>query len=154
MKKVLVAVDSISGNTLDTAKIIYKQLEKEEDMDVTLIRINVLGLIEPIDYDIVYIGCWTNDFGSVPEDTADFLEDYAEALGKSAKNIFVFGTGETQWGIENFCKATDKVNTWASKSLGKPTMEPLKIEQYPANSKQLKELEEWVKETIKLGGTK
>lgn len=100
--------------------------------------IHRIGLDSPVDaalYDYLFIGTFTWDMGSTPDEVKDFVLE----IGYKPENVAVFGTGDTQFGGEDlFCRAVDKlVKFYNSK------WEGLKIEQSPRGSQEQK-IEAWL----------
>lgn len=125
----MIAYLSYSGNTKEVADLIQEKLEKSH-VAVHLHRIGISPSFEPMDYDIVFLGTFTWDYGYVPEETKEFILE----IGYKPDNIAVFGTGDTQFGGEDiFCAAVDKLTKfYNSKWPG------LKIEQSPRGSQEEK----------------
>lgn len=132
--RVLIAYLSYSGNTLEVAEMISDKL-MEDRIHVDMHRIGVDPPINVSDYDYLFIGTFTWDYGCTPDEVKDFVLE----VGYKPNNVAVFGTGDTQFGYEDdFCKAVDKLVTfYHSKWNG------LKIEQSPRGyQEQL--IEEWL----------
>ncbi|HLR08514.1 MAG TPA: flavodoxin [Bacillota bacterium] len=120
--KVLIAYLSYSGNTEEVAELIAHCVQVD-GMDVD---IHQIGIDPPVDvsvYDYIFLGTFTWDRGSTPDEVKDFVLE----VGYKPANIAVFGTGDTQFGgDELFCRAVDKLAAfYQSKWPG------LKIEQSP-----------------------
>ncbi|AIF44788.1 flavodoxin [Virgibacillus sp. SK37] len=132
--RMLIAYHTYSGNTEEVADHIAKQLyDKGFNVDTHL-----MGIDPPVDvshYDFIFIGTFTWDRGSTPEEVKDFIWE----IGYKPENVAVFGTGDTQFGgDELFCKAVDKlVQFYNSKWPG------LKIEQSPRGYQE-KRIYDWV----------
>ncbi|OZU89554.1 flavodoxin [Virgibacillus indicus] len=130
----LIAYLSYSGNTEEVAGMILEHL----DSDYIKKDIHRIGLDPPVDasiYDYLFIGTFTWDKGSTPEEVKDFVLE----IGYKPENVAVFGTGDTQFGGDDlFCRAVDKlVKFYNSKWDG------LKIEQSPRGSQEQK-IEDWL----------
>lgn len=79
------------------------------------------------------IGTFTWGKGATPDDVKDFVYE----IGYKPPNVFIFGTGDTQFGGDTlFCHATDKLAKFYQSSY-----EPLKIEQSPRGSQETKVME-------------
>src|SRR5699024_4253677 len=98
-----------------------------------------MGIDPPVDvrnYDYIFIGTFTWDIGSTPEEVKDFVLE----VGYKPNNIAVFGTGDTQFGGDDlFCRAVDRLckfyeSPWPG----------LKIEQSPRGYQE-RFVEQWVK---------
>lgn len=132
--KCLISYYTYSGNTEEVAELIRENLERY-GIDVTM---NVMGLgkyEEPSEYDVVFFGSFTWDYGMVPDE----IKDHIQEIGYKPDNMAIFGTGDTQFGgDEMFCRAVDKlVNFYKSKWDG------LKIEQSPRGQQEIK-IVNWV----------
>lgn len=133
-KKAIICYLSYSGNTEEVAELIEETLSSN-GFNVDIYRIG-LGIVPDLNlYDVVFIGSFTWDLGSTPDEMKDFVLD----VGYKPKNVFVFGTGDTQFGgDELFCKAVDKLAVfYESKADG------LKIEQSPRGFQE-NIVKEWV----------
>mgnify|MGYP001263495276 FL=1 len=131
----LIAYLSYSGNTEEIAMFIKDQLEHEAFQ----VDMHEIGYQFPIPdvstYDYIFLGTFTWEMGSTPEEVKDFILD----VGYKPNNIAVFGSGDTQFGgDELFCRAVDKLVTFY-----KSRWEGLKIEQSP-RGEQEKYIEKWL----------
>lgn len=124
---IVILVESLSGNTKRIAEIIQGEVGGELHTRRTA----------PTDAEFYFIGTYTIGYGSAPKPILRWVEDNPQVEGRTA----VFGSGETQWGEENFCGAVDVV---AEKTKSK--FEVLKIEQYPAQKRQIDKIKEWSNE--------
>ncbi|SDM42175.1 ribonucleotide reductase-associated flavodoxin, putative [Sediminibacillus halophilus] len=87
-------------------------------------------------YDAMLIGSYTWNNGQTPFDVKDFVAD----LGYKPENVFVFGTGDTQFGGDDmFCLAAEKLARFYHSPL--PS---LKVEQSP-RGEQEQEVINWMK---------
>lgn len=122
MVSFLIAYASWSGNTQEVAEMITENLE-HAGVEVDTHRIG-FGVIPDIDnYDAFCIGSFTWEKGATPDEVKDFVAD----VGYKPDPVYVFGTGDTQFGGDDlFCKAAEKL----AKFYHSP-FEPLKIEQSP-----------------------
>ena len=130
----LIAYASLSGNTEEVAHLIGDTLDKY-GIDVDYYRIWDGGNTpDPSDYDAMVIGSYTWDMGATPDEVKDFAAD----IGYKPERVYVFGTGDTQFGGDVlFCKAAVKL----AKFYETP-VEPLKIEQSPRGAQETK-VREW-----------
>jgi flavodoxin I len=135
MKKALIVYVSISGNTQEMAQLIERQLTKEN----ILVDSYWVGEIQPFpsvkDYDMIFIGTYTWHLGATPDELKDFIIE----VGYKPKNVYIFGSGDSQFGREYFCMACDKLKKFYDSEV-----EPLKIEQSPRGYQEEK-VKEWVK---------
>ncbi|WP_284140244.1 MULTISPECIES: flavodoxin [unclassified Virgibacillus] len=127
--RALVAYLSYSGNTEEVADFIANRLTMD-GLAVSMHRIGIDPPVFPSDYDFIFIGTFTWDQGSTPDEVKDFVAE----IGYKPENVAVFGTGDTQFGGDDlFCLAVDKlVRFYESKWPG------LKIEQSPRGNQELK----------------
>ncbi|GAB3048726.1 flavodoxin [Virgibacillus ainsalahensis] len=132
--RALIAYLSYSGNTEEVALLISERLQREAT-EVEMHRIGIDAPIDPSSYHIIFLGTFTWETGSTPDEVKDFILE----IGYKPENIVVFGTGDTQFGGESlFCKAVDKLVTfYNSKYSG------LKIEQSPRGSQE-QLIEDWI----------
>ncbi|MBS4217399.1 flavodoxin [Bacillus sp. FJAT-49711] len=139
MVRILICYASFSGNTKETAELIADML-KEDHCEIELYRIGTGIIPDPSLYDVMMIGSFTWAKGSTPNDVKDFVYE----IGYKPPNVFVFGTGDTQFGGDDlFCKAAEKLAKFYHS-----TYEPLKIEQSPRGSQELK-VTAWAKGVMK-----
>lgn len=144
MEKVLLVYASMSGNTEEVAEIIHKKLNKKGvGVDCFYIgistKLNYNSLNEKIkDYDAIFIGTYTWDLGYAPDEISDFVE----SIQMDDAPVYVFGTGETQFGDELFCIASDKIAHYYNSP-----HKVLKIEQSPRGMQEEK-AEKWVVDII------
>ncbi|MDQ0341964.1 putative ribonucleotide reductase-associated flavodoxin [Lederbergia wuyishanensis] len=139
MVRVLICYASFSGNTKETAELIAETLLKEK-CNIELYRIGTGKIPDPSLFDVMMIGSFTWAKGSTPNDVKDFVYE----VGYKPPNVFVFGTGDTQFGGDYlFCKAAEKLAKFYHSSY-----EPLKIEQSPRGSQETKVIA-WTKGVMK-----
>ena len=139
MVSFLIAYASWSGNTQEVADMIEEVLVKD-NIDVTKYRIGGGVMPNPRHFDALIIGSFTWDKGATPDEVKDFVAD----VGYKPDNVYVFGTGDTQFGgDELFCLAADKLARFYASMY-----EPLKIEQSPRGVQQSTVIE-WSKGVIK-----
>src|SRR5690625_3529454 len=131
----LIAYLSYSGNTEEIAMFIKDKLEHE----AFLVDLHEVGYQFPVpnpsNYDYIFLGTFTWEMGSTPDEMKDFILD----VGYKPNHIAVFGSGDTQFGGDSlFCRAVDKlVNFYNSR------WEGLKIEQSP-RGEQEQLIDQWV----------
>lgn len=140
--KSLICYLSYSGNTKETSEFIKKNLAKY-NISSDFHDIGYSEIPNFKSYDLVFIGTFTWGEGEVPEEILEFIEDNP-VLEKIKNKIFIFGTGETQFGGDSlFCKAADYLNKYYNSPI-----KTLKIEQSPRGSQE-KLIKKWVYEVIK-----
>ncbi|MBS4199413.1 flavodoxin [Bacillus sp. FJAT-49732] len=137
--RVLICYASFSGNTKETAELIAETLMKEQ-YDIKLYRIGTGQIPDPSLFDVMMIGSFTWAKGATPNDVKDFVYE----IGYKPPHVYVFGTGDTQFGGDYlFCNAVEKLAKFYNSSY-----EPLKIEQSPRGSQESKVIA-WTKGVIK-----
>lgn len=136
--RALIVYVSYSGNTEEVAEIIGNELLKQ-GMEVDYYQLEVSPPYDASNYDYIFLGSFTWDYGRVPHEVKDFILD----LGYKPENMAIFGTGDTQFGgIEQYCQAVDKlVEFYHSPWPG------LKIEQSPRGSQEIK-VKNWIKGVV------
>lgn len=140
MKKAIICYLSFSGNTEEVADLIKDTLIYN-NYQVDMYKVGY-GLIPDLSsYDLRFFGTFTWGRGAVPEDMKDFIWE----LGYKPSNVFIFGTGDTQFGGDDlFCKAADKLAEFYHS-----TYKPLKIEQSPRGYQE-KQVIKWTQEVINI----
>lgn len=141
MVRILVCYASYSGNTKEVAEIIGDKfvLEGFETVTYRINRINP-SIPDPSLFDAMLIGSFTWAKGSTPK----IIRDFIYQIGYKPPNVFVFGTGDTQFGgDELFCNACEKLSKFYQSPLA-----PLKIEQSPRGSQEVKVIK-WTEGVIK-----
>lgn len=125
--KAIICYLSYSGNTEEVAELLKVQLEAD-GIDIDLYSIGYGTVPNLFEYDLVFLGTFTWDKGSTPEE----MKDFAREVGDKPNNVYVFGTGDTQFGGDDlFCNAVNKlVHFYESVYPG------LKIEQSPRGSQE------------------
>ena len=123
MVSFLIAYATWSGNTQEVAEMIEETLVAERILMLQRIE-SVWGVIpNPRDFDAMIIGSFTWDKGATPDEVKDFVAE----VGYKPANVYVFGTGDTQFGGDAlFCNAAVKLARFYESPY-----EPLKIEQSP-----------------------
>ena len=126
-KKAIICYLSYSGNTEEIAELIEAKLINNE-IAVDMYEIGIDPPIDLANYDFVFLGTFTWDHGSTPDEIKDFVLE----VGYKPKNVSVFGSGDTQFGgDELFCRAVDRLAKFYESE-----MPPLKIEQSPRGSQE------------------
>lgn len=115
--------------------MLYEELSHAR-VDVDMHHIDIDPFVNVPDYDYVFLGTFTWDYGYTPDEVKDFIY----RVGYKPDNIAVFGTGDTQFGEEHhYCMAVDKLVTfYNSKWSG------LKIEQSPRGTQE-ENVKQWVR---------
>src|SRR5699024_3012886 len=92
-KKAIICYLSYSGNTEEIAEIIEMALiEDNVDIDMHEIAIDTSVYLEKSDF--IFIGTFTWEYGSPPDEVKDFVLE----IGYKPDNIAVLGSGDTQFG--------------------------------------------------------
>lgn len=134
----LIAYASWSGNTEEVAEIIEETL-LQGGIDVVVHRIGTVPVPDVRQFDAMIIGSFTWDRGATPDEVKDFVAD----VGYKPEHVYVFGTGDTQFGGDDlFCNAAVKL-AWFYHS----AIAPLKIEQSPRGSQE-RTVIEWSKGVV------
>lgn len=125
--KAIICYLSYSGNTEEVAELLKVQLEAG-GIDIDMYSIGYGVVPNLFEYDLIFLGTFTWDKGSTPEE----MKDFAREVGDKPNNVYIFGTGDTQFGGDDlFCNAVDKlVRFYNSDYPG------LKIEQSPRGSQK------------------
>ncbi|GIN22508.1 flavodoxin [Siminovitchia fordii] len=138
MKKAIICYVSFSGNTREVAETIEEHL-KNINFEVDLYWIGTGSIPDLSKYDLILIGTFTWGEGETPEEMKDFVLD----IGYKPSNVYVFGTGDTQFGGDDlFCIAAEKLSKFYESPLP-----PLKIEQSPRGAQELL-VEQWIKGVV------
>lgn len=139
--KALIAYLSYSGNTEEVAEILQETAESR-GLHIDLHRIGIDPPIDPEAYQYIFIGTFTWEEGSTPDEVKDFVLE----VGYKPDNVAVFGTGDTQFGGDRiFCGAAVKLAEFYNSP-----WPPLKIEQSPRGSQE-KIVKEWMEGVLKNG---
>lgn len=138
MVRILISYASYSGNTEETAKMIQTRLDMD-GCETEMYRIGKGPIPDPSCFDAMLLGSFTWGKGSTP----GIVKDFVYELGWKPPNVYVFGTGDTQFGGDDlFCKAADKLAKFYRSPL-----KPLKIEQSPRGSQE-KDVNNWTEGVI------
>jgi len=137
--RILICFASYSGNTQETAELIRNKLESE-CIETVSFRIGADAPPDPSAFDAMLVGTFTWGKGSVPVEVKEFVYD----IGYKPPHVFVFGTGDTQFGGDDlFCNAAVKLAAFYESP-----SEPLKIEQSPRGTQE-KKVQEWTEGVIR-----
>ncbi|WP_425505497.1 flavodoxin [Sporosarcina jiandibaonis] len=135
----LIAYATWSGNTEEVAELIEAVL-LNSDLDVTRYRIGTGPIPDVNEFDALIIGSFTWDKGATPDE----VKDFAAEVGYKPPNVYVFGTGDTQFGgDELFCNAAVKLARFYESKYA-----PLKIEQSPRGTQEI-DVINWTEGVIK-----
>lgn len=136
--RMLISYLSYSGNTEEVAYYVEEKL-KHEGFSVDMHEIGIGVTPDVSKYDFIFIGTFTWDLGSTPEEIKDFVLE----VGYKPENVAVFGSGDTQFGGDAlFCKAVDKLATFYQSK-----WEGLKIEQSPRGHQE-KYIDTWLERVL------
>jgi|SRR5699024_1121136 len=132
--RILIAYLSYSGNTEEIAEHIEEKL-KQNSFSVDTLSIGIDYVPDLSVYDYIFLGSFTWDLGSTPDDMKDFVLE----VGYKPDNVAVFGSGDTQFGGDDmFCRAAEKLATFYNSK-----WPALKIEQSPRGSQEVL-IDEWL----------
>jgi len=124
--KALIIYTSLSGNTKDLAELINYNLQRYGcEVHIS----DAKEFHSPSGYDIAIIGSYTWGSGAMPVAIRKYLKNFLVENKTSLPSFAVFGTGDTQWGERNYCKAVDEMKYHLSKHT--KVLGILKLEQNP-----------------------
>lgn len=139
--RILLAYSSLSGNTRDVARSVRARCEARGHA-VTWVDTDIQTLAKacadaPTTHDLYLLGSWSDNGGRTPPEMKRFIADLVEAVGKPA-SLAVFGTGETQWGMEYYCGAARRIAAFFGTRYPR-----LEIEQMPHGAQDALKIERW-----------
>lgn len=137
--RILIAYDSLSGNTRDLARMVRSCCEARGHA-VTWIETGIQALADAGPdprHDLYLLGTWTDNAGRTPAAMKRFIAELVEAVGKPER-LAVFGTGETQWGEEYYCGALRRMAGFFGSR-----HPPLEIEQMPQGTRDASKIRRW-----------
>ncbi len=148
---ILIAFASLSGNTREVARLLAAHcrgrghavdwLEADEDPDQALPI-----LARP--HDRYLFGAWTDNAGRTPTEMKDFVALLRDHPGlPPADRVAIFGTGETQWGMEYFCGAAHRLAGYFHSP-----WPVLQIEQMPHGDADRHAIQEWADQVLAAPG--
>lgn len=143
--KILLAYDSLSGNTREVAHQIRTEAERLGHQVVEIyVTIEALTDVLPNpfeedDFDLYLLGSWSSNSGRTPPEMKEFIAELYGIVGKP-QHVAVFGTGETQWGEEFFCGAAKRIAAFFSSRYPR-----LEIEQMPHGERDHVAITEWTR---------
>lgn len=124
--KALIVYTSLSGNTKDLAELInYNLVRCGFNVHISSAK----EMHSPLGYDVVLIGSYTWGDGELPVAIRKYLKHFLVESKVDLPVSVVFGTGETQFGLNNYCRAVDEIKYHLSKHTR--VLSTLKIEQNP-----------------------
>ena len=139
MVSFLIAYATWSGNTEEVAELIEQTL-RTNMAEVTMHRIGRSPVPNVADFDCFMIGSFTWEKGATPDEVKDFVLD----VGYKPKHVYVFGTGDTQFGGDAlFCAAAQKLAKFYHSAYP-----PLKVEQSPRGTQEQAVIE-WTEGVMK-----
>lgn len=146
--KILLAYDSLSGNTREVADLIKTEAE-QAGHQVTPVFVTIESLHdvvpEPFDehgFDLYMLGSWSHDYGRTPPEMKEYIAELYQQVGKP-HHVAVFGTGETQWGEEYYCGAVDRMARFFNSAYPR-----LKIEQMPHGERDQAAIIDWTQRVL------
>lgn len=128
MKKVGIIVHSGSGNTLRFANIIKEELSKFHKVKVYRAS-DLLTRKKLPKKDAYFIGSPTTGKGILPNVMVEFLSKFPKL---PSDEVYVFGTGDTQFGESHYCGAAYRIANYYN-----VTTEVGIVEQYPSGSQEV-----------------
>ena len=132
--RTFIAYLSYSGNTEEIAQYLEAKLD-HMGIDVDMHEIGLDFIPDLSQYDTIFLGTFTWDYGATPDEVKDFILD----VGYKPDNMAIFGSGDTQFGGEElYCKAVDKLAKFYNSSYS-----GLKIEQSPRGMQE-ELIDEWL----------
>ena len=146
--KFAIVYTSYGGNTRDLAYFLAKSIE---ECGHTVHTYSIREVVDLEDYDYFLFGSLTWTKGSLPIQMRKYLRQILIDSPVDFKYCSIFGTGETQWGEDLYCKAVDEMRYHLMKN-NKLVHSQLKIEQNPIGKEQqiTQFIEEIMKEVEKL----
>lgn len=136
----LIAYASLSGNTHELARMVAARCSAH-GYRVTLLEVDDAraATLAAQPYDRLLLGCWTDNAGRTPAEMKQFVAALRDAAALPAPDcVAVFGTGETQWGLEYYCGAAHRL----ARYFGSPHP-VLEIEQMPHGQADAHAIHHW-----------
>lgn len=137
--RILIVVASLSGNTRELGRMIAGHCrtaghavhwQEADSLDPS-------ATLAADQADLVLLGSWTDNAGRTPSEMKAWIAAAAER-GQRPAQVAVFGTGETQWGLEYYCGAVQRLIRYFAS-----TYPPLQIEQMPHGERHAAAIAEW-----------
>lgn len=138
--RILIAHASLSGNTREVARLLAAYCQAPGHA-VRLLDVDgehaPLALAQP--RELLLLGSWTDNAGRTPREMKQFVAALRDGPGlPPGERVAVFGTGETQWGLEFYCGAAHRLARFFSSP--HPV---LQIEQMPHGSADTRAIHHW-----------
>lgn len=146
--KLLLAYDSLSGNTKEVAQQIKTEAERfGHKVTEIYVTIESLGDVVPLPFtedtfDLYVLGSWSSNSGRTPPEMKEFIAELYDQIGKP-QHVAVFGTGETQWGEEFYCGAAKRMAAFFASRYPR-----LEIEQMPHGERDHAAITEWTHQVL------
>lgn len=141
--RILLAFASLSGNTRDVARQVAARCRQAGHV-VTELHVDIQTLDQVLGdaraaagYDLHLLGSWTDNGGRSPAEMKRYLQDLVAAAGRQL-DVAVFGTGETQWGLEYYCGAVRRIARFFDSRHPR-----LEIEQMPHGERDARAIAAW-----------
>ncbi|MGD9129195.1 MAG: flavodoxin domain-containing protein [Candidatus Woesebacteria bacterium] len=145
MSKNLILYGTMTGNTEQVAQSIYQELKKK---DTEIKNVNDMTVADLLAYDTLILGAPTWDDGELLADFQEFLEEaQAKKIQLKGKNLAIFGLGDSSY--PKFCKSADILERMATKLGGKSIIEKLRIDGFPDEERNVKNLKQWLDKLVK-----
>lgn len=137
--RILLAYASLSGNTREVARLLAARCHAlghvPQLLDVDAYP--AAALAQP--RDLLLLGSWTDNAGRTPAEMKTFVATLRDGPGlPPGAQVAVFGTGETQWGLEFYCEAAHRL----ARYFGSPHT-VLEIEQMPHGQADTHAIHHW-----------
>ncbi|MCD7098080.1 flavodoxin [Stenotrophomonas sp. MMGLT7] len=140
---ILLAYASLSGNTREVARQIAGHCEAAGH-EVVQLHTDIQTLdgvlgdpARAARFDLHLLGSWTDNAGRTPSEMKRYIEALVAAAGREI-DVAVFGTGETQWGMEYYCGAVKRIARFFGSR--HPALE---IEQMPHGERDAARIAQW-----------
>ena len=138
--RILIAYASLSGNTCEVARLLeaYCRLHGHAVRRLQVDDAQAQhALAQP--HDLLLLGSWTDNAGRTPSEMKQFVATLRDGPGlPPGQQMAVFGTGETQWGLEFYCGAAHRLARFFHSP--HPVLE---IEQMPHGSADTHAIHHW-----------
>lgn len=142
----LIVYFSVAGSTKKIATMIKEELSKDSGECKLLSLSDDINKVNFEEFDHIFIGTPTYGEGKTPKQMLNFLRFLLKDNDFSLPNVSVFGSGETQFGEDMYCRAVDELEYHFSKKTD--VIAKVKIEQYPVSKKQKDLIKSFVNKSI------